>query len=480
MPSLNADTAAADTLTDHTTIEITGEVADFALGVELADIPQRVVEQGKRSLLDGLGLAVAGSHADVADIAASIIDTYGRLNGEATVLGTGAKLPTRFAAFLNGIAIHAHDYDDTQLAVRPDRVYGLLTHPTAPVLPAVLAIVERNGGTGADLLTSYLIGVEVATKAAEAIDPRHYDSGFHATGTLGAIGAAAGAARAAGLGADETRVALGLAATQAAGLRENFGTMTKPFHAGRAAEAGVFAVELAGRGLTAAPNVLEARRGFFSAAGGGYDPTAIHGALGAPWTFDDPGVSIKPHPSGSLTHPGMGAMLDLILAEDIRPEDVVHVTVGTNRHMPNALIHHRPTTELNAKFSMEFCMAILLLERRAGLSEFTDEVVNRPDVKTMIEKVDFGVAPEAEAAGYNNMTTIIAVELADGRTLRTQAAFGKGSPQNPMTDDELIEKFTSCLAWGGIADGAAGIAVEVLDLENRLDLRRLIAELTAH
>lgn len=479
MPSLNADATTRDVHNDPTAIEITKELADFALSVQLDDIPLTAIERGKRSLLDGLGLAVAGARTDVAEIAASTVAGYGRLNPEATVLGTGVKLPARFAAFLNGIAIHAHDYDDTQLAVRPDRVYGLLTHPTAPVLPAVLAIVERNGGSGTDLLTSYLIGVEVATKAAEAINPRHYDSGFHATGTLGTIGAAAGAARAAGLGHHETRVALGLAATQAAGLRENFGTMTKPFHAGRAAEAGVFAVELAAGQLTAAPNVLEARRGFFNAAGGGYDPTAIHEVLGNPWTFESPGVSIKPHPSGSLTHPGMGAMLDLIRAEDIRPEDVVRVTVGTNRHMPNALIHHRPATELNAKFSMEFCMAILLIERRAGLGEFTDEVVNRADVKAMIEKIDFGVASEAEAAGYNNMTTIIDVELSDGRVLRTEAAFGKGSPQNPMSDAELIEKFAACLAWGGIGHGAGGIAEEVLAIESQRSLGRLIAALTA-
>lgn len=477
MSSISTAPAAATETVDLTSIPVTRELAEFAMQVGLDDIPESVREQGKRSLLDGIGLAISGSVTDVANISASMIDGYGSLNTESTVLGSGGKLPARFSAYLNGIAIHAHDYDDTQLAVRPDRVYGLLTHPTAPVLPASLALVERQGGTGSDLLLGYSIGVEAATKLAEAINPRHYDAGFHATATLGSIGSAAGASRVCGLDLDQTRIALGLAATQAAGVRENFGTMTKPFHAGRAAEAAIIAVELAGRGMTAAPNVLEAQRGFFNAAGGGYDPTAIHEALGAPWTFDAPGVSIKPHPSGSLTHPGMGAMLDLILAEDVRAEDVVRVTVGTNRHMPNALIHHRPVTELNAKFSMEFCMAILLLERRAGLAEFTDEVVNRPDVRAMIEKVDFGVAPEAEAAGYNNMTTVITIELADGRTLRTEAAFGKGSPQNPMSDDELIAKFADCLEWGGVRTDATEIAHRILDLEHEKSLTDLLSKL---
>jgi 2-methylcitrate dehydratase PrpD len=146
----------------------------------------------------------------------------------------------------------------------------------------------------------------------------------------------------------------------------------------------------------------------------------------------------------------MGAMLDLIRKHDIEPQQVKRVSVGTNHNMPNALIHHRPKNELQAKFSMEFCMAILLLERRAGLQEFTDEVVNRPDVQAMIAKVDFGVHPEAEAAGFDKMTTIIEVDLADGKVLQTRADFGKGSPANPMSDEELSDKFRECAAWGGL------------------------------
>ncbi|HKC18641.1 MAG TPA: MmgE/PrpD family protein, partial [Candidatus Dormibacteraeota bacterium] len=385
---------------------------------------------------------------------------------EASVLGTGLRAPARFAAFANGDAIHADDYDDTQLASSPDRVYGLLTHPTAPVLPPVLAIAQRMKLDGAAVLAAYLVGVEVATKVCEAIDPRHYDAGFHSTGTAGTVGAGAAAARALGLSASQTAIALAISASEAAGLRENFGSMTKPFHAGHAADSGVLAAQLAQRGFSAAPNILEAKRGFFSAAGGGYDARAIDGRLGNPWTFEQPGISIKPHPSGSLTHPGMGAFLSLILEEDLKPDQVKRIVVGTNRHMPNALIHHDPHNELQAKFSMEFCLAILLLERKARLAQFTDEVVNRPDVKEMIRRVDFGVDPEAEAAGYNNMTTRIMVELNDGRKLTTSAAFGKGSPQNPMSDDELIDKFLDCLDWAGI-DRAGGkeLAHRVLNLE---------------
>ncbi len=445
---------------------LTGQVSDFVVSARLEDVPKRVQKLAKRSILDGLGLAVAGSRSQGAKIVQAEVASYESAVQEATLLGTHLRAPARFAAFANGVAIHADDYDDTQLAVGADRVYGLLTHPTAPVLPAVLAIGQRKMLDGAAVLTAYLVGVEVATKVSEAIDPRHYDAGFHSTGTAGTIGAGAAAARALGLSADQTAIALAISASQAAGLRENFGSMTKPFHAGRAADSGVLAAELAERGFTAARNILEAKRGFFSAAGGGYDPLAIEGRLGTPWTFEEPGISIKPYPSGSLTHPGMGAFYSLVLREDLKADEVKRIVVGTNRHMPNALIHHQPHNELQAKFSMEFCIAILLLERKAGLAQFTDEVVNRDDVQEVIGLVDFDVDPQAEAAGYNNMTTRITVELRDGRTLTTSAAFGKGSPQNPMTDDELIEKFLSCLEWGGF-DRAIGkdLARRVMTLE---------------
>ncbi len=454
---------------------LTAYVAQFVIGTKASAIPADVMRLGKRSVLDGIGLALAGNAAESGHIVRTYLKSLGIPTGKgATVIGTSMKVPARFAAFANGIAIHADDYDDTQLAVAKDRVYGLLTHPTAPALPPVLALGEIGNRSGLDVLAAYQVAVEAETKICEAINPRHYDHGFHSTATIGAIAAAAGASRMMGLNLEQTRRALGIGASQAAGLRENFGTMTKPFHPGRSCESGIVAAEFAKLGWTATPVVLEAGRGFFKAAGGGYDPAAIEGRLGNPWTFTFPGVSIKPHPSGSLTHPGMGLMLDLIRKHDIRREQVVKVKVGTNRHMPNALIHHRPQNELQAKFSMEFCMAILLLERKAGLAEFTDQVVNRPDVRKMIEKVDFGVHPEAEAAGYEKMTTIIDIELADGRKIGGRADFGKGSPANPMSDDELATKFRECAAWGKLPKASADKVVDrVFNLEKLESIREL-------
>lgn len=350
--------------------------------------------------------------------------------------------------------------------------FGLLTHPTAPALPAVLALAEQEGRGGADLLAAYLVGVEVECAIAESISPRHYDAGFHSTATIGTFGAAA--ARLLGFDAATTASALALAGTQAAGLRENFGTMTKPFHAGRAAKGGVLAATLAVNGFTTAPDILEAGRGFFSAAGGGYDPAKIADHLGDPWTFVSPGVSIKPYPSGSLTHPAMTAFGEMIREHGLRAQDVEEIRVGTNRHMPNALIHHRPADYLAAKFSMEFCVAILLLRGKAGLNEFRDEVVSDPEVRATIEKVRFEVDPEADAAGYNTMTSIIRVRMKDGREIEGRAAFAKGSPANPMSERELLEKFMGCLEAGGIAEDAGERAADlILGIEDTPDVRAI-------
>jgi 2-methylcitrate dehydratase PrpD len=456
-------------------VRLTRYVAAFIAGTKFDDLPSDVVALGKKSILDGIGLALSGAVARSGELVRRHLDSLNLSAGPATVIGGNRKVAPRFAAFANGVGIHADDYDDTQLAVAPDRVYGLLTHPTAPALPAAIAVGEMKGASGKDVMLAYHVGVEVECKIAEAIDPRHYQTGFHATATCGTFAAAAASAKLMGLDVEATQRALSVAGSQSAGLRENFGTMTKPFHAGRSSESGVTAAQFAELGWTATDKILEAPRGFFRAAGGGFDLGAIYERLGAPWTFTDPGVSIKPHPSGSLTHPGMTEMLRLIREHKIEPQQVRRVRVGTNSNMPNALIHHRPHDELQAKFSMEFCMAILLLRGRAGLKEFTDGVVNAPDVKAMIEKVDFVVDDVAESVGYHKMTTLIDIELADGRKISGRADFGKGSPANPMSYEEVADKFRENADFAGVRKMNAD---EIVELVRNLETLPSIDKLT--
>src|SRR5258706_3514452 len=456
-------------------VGLTREVAEFISGSMYLDIPDGVVALGKKSILDGLGLALSGSVAKTGELVRQHLSQLSLGAGPSTIIGTALRVAPRFAAFANGVGIHADDYDDTQLAVASDRVYGLLTHPTAPALPAALAMGEVFGADGKSVMLAYHLGVEVECKIAEAINPRHYQTGFHSTATCGTFAAAAAAGKLMGLDTETITRALSIAGSQSAGLRENFGTMTKPFHAGRSSESGVTAAQFAQIGWTAAETILEAPRGFFSAAGGGYDHSAIAGRLGKPWTFESPGVSIKPHPSGSLTHPGMTEMLRLIREHGIRAGGVMHVRVGANSNMPNALIHPRPRNELQAKFSMEFCMAILLLDGRASLNEFTDETVLRPDVQAMIEKVDFVMDDEAERAGFHKMTTIIDIELKDGRKISGRADFGKGSPAMPMTYEDAAGKFLECAEFTRFPQSRAKDVVGLVrDLETLPSIVRLM------
>src|SRR5207253_4723117 len=359
---------------------VTKYVADFVVNTKFSDIPGDVVALGKKSILDGLGLALSGSRAETANLIQNYAKSFGFMNRGATVIGSSGKLPSRFAAFANGVAIHVDDFDDTQLSAAKDRVYGLLVHPTVPVLPAVLALTEGRAISGKEFMLAYHLGVEVECKIAEAISPRHYQDGFHSTGTCGPFGSAAACAKLLQFDLSKIQNTFGLAASQSGGLRENFGTMTKPFQAGRAAESGLLSAGLVSLGWTAAEQILEAERGFFHALGGSFDPGAIMDRLGKPWTFTSPGISLKPYPSGSLSHPAMTELARLINAHKLQPTQVQKLDIGANHQMTTTLLHHRPKTGLEAKFSMEFCLAILLLRGKAGLSEFSDPVVQSADV----------------------------------------------------------------------------------------------------
>ena len=426
---------------------LTNYVGNFVIRTKYEDIPSNVIELGKKSILDGLGLALAGSRAESGPISRKFVEQSGACIGKSTIIGTPQKTSARFAALVNGISIHADDFDDTQLAAAKDRVYGLLMHPTVPVLPAIFALAEQRAINGKEWMLAYHLGVEVECKIAEAIAPRHYEDGFHTTGTCGPFGSAAACAKLLNFDLSKTLKTFGLAASNSGGLRENFGTMTKPYQAGHAAESGIVSTELVGLGWTAAEQILEADRGFFHAAGGSYDAAAIMDRLGNPWTFASPGVSLKPYPSGSLTHPAMTELARLIQVGNIEASQVEKVDVGANHNMTTTLLHHDPKTGLQAKFSMEFCMAILLLERKAGLGQFSDKVVRRADVQAMMRKINFYVDPEAERAGFDKMTSLLKLTLKDGRVITGQAAFGKGSPANPMTFDEAATKFHGCAEY---------------------------------
>lgn len=421
----------------------TQEVAKFVATTRFRDVPKDVVQLARGFILDGLGVALAGSTDECSRIVQAHIR---RMNGrgESSILGVNLKAPSAKAALANGVAGHAMDYDDTQLSTSREAVYGLLTHPTTPVLAAALAIGETAKISGEELLLAYLLGVEVECRIADAINPRHYQSGFHSTATMGGLGAAVAVGKILGLKEEQLTRTLGIAASMASGLRENFGTMTKPLHAGRAAENGVTAALLARDGFTAATNILEARRGFFNAMAGGYDELKLSGRLGAPFFMKEPGVSIKPYPSGSLSHPAQDLILDLVKAHDLRAGDIEQIDVGTNSNVPNALIYPMPKTALEGKFSIPFCMAIAVLERKAGIAQFHDRKVRDKKVVDLMKRVTLYVDDELEQLGYDQVRSRVRVKLKDGRVIEGRYDVARGHPEKPMTWAELSEKFRDC------------------------------------
>ena len=422
---------------------ITQEIASYVAGTRYRDIPSDVIQLARGFILDGLGVALAGSTDECARIVQRQIRQMGG-SAECSVLGTSVLAPAAKAALANGVAGHAMDYDDTQLSTSKEAVYGLLTHPTTPVLAAVLTLGQKEKITGAEFLLAYVLGVEVECRIADAINPRHYQSGFHSTATMGGLGAAVAAGKILRLKEPQLLATLGIAASMASGLRENFGTMTKPLHAGRAAENGVTAALLARDGFTAAPNILEAARGFFNAMAGGYEDSKIRGCLGSPYFMKQPGISIKPYPSGSLSHPAQDLILDLVKEHDIKAENVERIEVGTNSNVPNALIYPMPKTALEGKFSIPFCMAIAVIERKAGIAQFQDRKVRGKKVVELMKRVTLYVDEELERLGYDQVRSRVRVKLKDGRVLEGRYDVARGHPAKPMSWAELTEKFRDC------------------------------------
>ena len=421
---------------------LTEEVSAFIAAAH-SGFPPRAIERAKEAMVDGLAVMLAGSRTAGAALLRGFYQDMSA-HGKSTLVGSGGALPASMAAAVNGLSGHADDYDDTQISSQPDRVYGLLTHPTTPVLAAALAVAEERGATGVQLLEAFIIGVEVECKMAEAINPRHYTGGFHSTGTFGVFGAAAAAARLLRLSAGECRHAIGIAASKSAGIRAAFGTMTKPYHAGAAAESGVVAAQLASRGFRTDPDALDGPWGFFQVAGGGCAPELLRGRLGNPFSLIDPGVSIKPYPCGSLAHPSMDALAELVREHDITPEQVEEVRLGTSSNVLNALRYPAPADHLEAKFSIPFCLAAIVLKRRAGIQEFTDQFVQNPQVRRMMERVSPYLHPDIEAQGFQRIRSMVEIKLKDGRTVSREASVSRGTPERPMTRPEIGEKLAQC------------------------------------
>lgn len=445
---------------DHLT-GLTKAAVDFVQGARFEALTDEDLRIARRCVLDGLAVSIGGSEQHGMAPLKSYIE---KLQGvaEAPLLGYDPKVkfPAHSAAAWMGTAGHAMDWDDTQLAEGPGRPYGLLMHPTMPPLTAAMVtaqVVARETGKPVDgkrLLTAFTTGFEVGCKVAEAINPNHYMSGWHTSGTIGTFASAAAAAKMLELDADQTARAIGLAASMASGVRANFGTMTKPFHVGRSSENGVTAALMAREGFTANTEALDGRWGFLAIAGPGGDPALVRERFGKPFTMVTPGVSIKPYPSGVLTHPSMDALKFLMRDEKLTADDIESVVLSAGSNVLGPIRFQLAKTELEGKFSFQFLLTAIILAGKAGKAEFTDEFVSSDACQTMQGRITTRFDQGIEDMGWDRIRSRIDLVTKDGRTLTRWADEKyRGGPHNPLSDRELEGKFKDCAE--GLLDDAA-------------------------
>ncbi len=455
---------------------ITEEVSQFVKALTYEALPSEAVRIGKRCVLDGLGLILAGSFEKCTRILIKSSEGISRIKGSSVLGINPMKVAAPFAALINGTAGHAMDWDDSQLSVSPDRIYGLLTHPTIPPLTASFAVSEEIGPvSGRTFITAFLAGFEVECKIAEAINPDHYKKGFHTSGTVGSFGAAIAAAKLLHQNEQQIRHTIGITASMASGIRTNFGTMTKPLHVGRAASNGVTAAIFAKNGFEANTEALDGPWGFFSVFGRGFDVEKIAGCLGNPHTIVDPGVSIKPYPCGILTHPSMDTMLSIVTEYDLQPEDIREIVLYAGSNILNPIRYKIAHDELEAKFCMPFLLAAITISRKAGVHEFTKEFVNAPPTQELMRRIRTEFDPEIEAKGWDKIRSRVEVLLNNGQKVIKEAYEKyRGGPDNPLTDEDLQNKFTDCTERLLDKEARENVFHIINRLENLKDIGELI------
>lgn len=449
---------------------LTESVAKFITTIKYEDFPEKAVFAARHGIIDCVACALAGSKEELADILIGFAQDTGS-GSAATIIGRGVKASAPMAALVNGAMGHALDYDDI--------THALKGHPSVVCLPPALAIGETVGASGRDVMLAYMIAFEVSSAIGTGMSVDYGDDlGWHPTGPLGTLGAAAAAARLLGLDQEQTAMALSLAASNASGLRENFGTMTKPFHAGNAARGGVTAAMLVKRGYTASTTGLEGRFGFMHAFSGGHDEdvNAPLERLGKEFFLEQPGVTIKKYPCCGSTHTPLDAFFSLRKEQRIDPRDVESVEVLVDFDPPRSLVHSDPHTALQGKFSLEYCMAAALVDEKVGLGQFEDAQVMRPEIRALIPKVKMKRNPGQEGKpswveAYNE----VHIKLKNGTVLSKRQDRDHEGPVVGVTPEGMDMKFRDCASLA-LPEGKAKEALEILhSLEKQGSIETLMA-----
>jgi 2-methylcitrate dehydratase PrpD len=440
----------------------TRKLAAFASGLTYAQLSEPVRREARRCLLDFLGTALGGATHPVVDVMLRAAGAW-QSPPQATVLGRANRVDLLTAALVNGAAAHVQDFDDTHLAS--------IVHPTSPVWPAILALAEVRGTglPGERWLVAFVAGFEVECRVGAAAFPSHDAGAYHSTGVFGPLGAAAACSNLLGLSTDQTAMAISVAASQAAGLRVQFGTMTKSFHVGNAARSGLIAALLVEQGLDASPSAIEAERGLQNIyAPVNRRPEALTEHLGQ--DFQILHNSVKPYSCGVVTHPLIDSVITLRREHALAPDQVVLIEAEVHPLVINLTGEQDPRVGLEGKFSAYHCAAVALVDGVCGPEQFTDQRVVDPTVADLRRRVRLNANPE-----INEHEAEVAITLADGRRRTIHIPFHQGTPENPVTDQALRAKFTSLCSLSLPSDRADAICQTVERVDELTSTEPLLA-----
>jgi 2-methylcitrate dehydratase PrpD len=400
-------------------MDYTRKVAEFVVQASFGSIPPGALEAAKTALLDSVGVILAGCKEESARICAKLAYEEGARQ-EATVIGQGFKSSTLMAAFSNGTAGHALDYDHS---------FSLMGQPTAGLVPAILALGERLGVNGRDILVACVAGFEVTAKIARSMPDLSSLGKWHSTATVGSLGTAVACAKLLGLDVQAIQWTLGIASSMSSGIVANFATMTKPLHAGLASRNGVLAARLAESGFNANPMMLSEQRGFYDAYSRDL-PFDLHPIeeLGSTFDLVERGIKIKPYPCGGLTHTAIDAVLKMRDKHKVSPQSVKTITVGVTPHVFNTISNRLPETGLQGKFSMPYILARALIDGKLPLETFSEQAIRDPLVCRVAEIVEMAVDPDIRETKEGSRPCKVTILQNDGRTLSERIEFPRASP----------------------------------------------------
>jgi 2-methylcitrate dehydratase PrpD len=438
------------------------ELAERIYTLRYDDLPPEAVSWAKIGILDTVGVTLAGSNDPSATIVAGVLSGA----GPSLLLGANKRTGPLDAALVNGTASHALDFDDCSNT--------LGGHPSAPILPALFALADETGASGRDFIAAYVAGFETECKISMGVNFYQYTRGWHPTTTIGVFGAAAACAKLLKLDAQRTATALSIAASLASGIKSNFGTYVKPLHIGHCARNGLFAALLARDDYTASPVAFEHKQGYFEVfnGAGNYDAGKILPAWGKPFDIVKPGIAIKQYPCCGSTHPAIDAMLGLVREHDLKPDAVERIQSWTHTRRLEHTNRPDPQSTKDAKFSVQYCLARALLDRKVAIEHFEGDAYKDPRVRAVTEKVQAAPYTTEQFPAENHFGAEIKVTLRGGTVLGMKVDQPAGrTSANPLPQERLKEKFENCANRALAPDRTAAVYSAIMELEKLSDVR---------